>query len=182
MVDLAFLLVTFFMLATTFKTEEPVEVAIPSSTTEVKLPEKDIMTITVAEDGRIFFSLDSKFSREALLGHMARKYGMHFSEEERYRFSLINSFGLPMEQMHDFLQSDPRLRSSFFQEGIPLGGETDQLEDWLIMARVTNPAIRVAIKCDGSSPYKLVDKVIQTLIDNNILRFNLITQKEGENG
>jgi len=56
--DLALLLVTFFMLTTTFKSEEPVTINNLAATSEVKLPEQNIMTITIAQDGRVFFGLD----------------------------------------------------------------------------------------------------------------------------
>ena len=58
MTDLALLLVTFFMLTTTFKSEEPVTINNLAATSEVKLPEQNIVTITIAQDGRVFFGLD----------------------------------------------------------------------------------------------------------------------------
>ncbi|HUH46130.1 MAG TPA: biopolymer transporter ExbD, partial [Arenibacter sp.] len=57
MVDLAFLLVTFFMLTTNFVAEEPVIVDMPSSISEIKVPVTNIMVISLADDGTVFFNL-----------------------------------------------------------------------------------------------------------------------------
>jgi len=54
MVDVAFLLLTFFMLTTQFKAPAPVEVVLPSSHTEIKLPGSNIMTVHVGEQGQLF--------------------------------------------------------------------------------------------------------------------------------
>ena len=51
LVDLGFLLVTFFMLTATARPDEPVTVDMPSSVSEIKMPETDIMLITVSKDG-----------------------------------------------------------------------------------------------------------------------------------
>lgn len=178
MVDLAFLLVSFFMLATTFKTDEAVDVRLPTSTTEIKLPEKDIMIITIAPNGAVYFSLDSKFSREALLMHMARKYQLEFEPEAIKTFTLLSSFGMPIGQLPSFLSLNPEQRQAFKQSGIPTSKAQNELMDWVVLARITNPRLRVAIKSDESTPYEYVSEVVNTLIDNNVLRFNLITQKE----
>src|SRR5438477_3569857 len=81
MVDLAFLLVTFFMLTTKFRPEEPVIVDMPSSVSEIKLPDRDIMTITVDHDGRIFFDLDGQPTRSSLIQKMAERYHASYDEK-----------------------------------------------------------------------------------------------------
>jgi biopolymer transport protein ExbD len=68
LVDVAFLLLTFFMLTTQFKPPEEVSITLPSSHSEFKLPESDVMTINIAEDGRIFLGLDSQILRGRLFG------------------------------------------------------------------------------------------------------------------
>jgi biopolymer transport protein ExbD len=64
MVDVAFLLLTFFMLTTQFKPPAEVDIDLPSSHAEVKLPGTDIMTVTVAEDGRVFIAEEPNPQRE----------------------------------------------------------------------------------------------------------------------
>jgi biopolymer transport protein ExbD len=68
LVDVAFLLLTFFMLTTVFKPTEEVTIVLPSSHSDFKLPETDVMTVNIAEDGRIFLGLDSQHLRKRLFG------------------------------------------------------------------------------------------------------------------
>ncbi len=68
LVDVAFLLLTFFMLTTQFRPEEAVTISLPSSHSEFKLPESDVMTLSIAPDGRIFMSLDSQLLRRRIFG------------------------------------------------------------------------------------------------------------------
>ena len=70
MVDLAFLLVTFFMLTTKFRPEEPVMVDTPSSVAEIKLPDRDIMMLIIDSEGRIFYDVDGKQTRVNILQKM----------------------------------------------------------------------------------------------------------------
>ena len=68
LVDVAFLLLTFFMLTTTFKPEEEVTIVLPSSHSDFKLPESDVMTVNISKDGRIFLGLDSQILRRRIFG------------------------------------------------------------------------------------------------------------------
>ncbi|MCE5271864.1 biopolymer transporter ExbD [bacterium] len=68
MVDVVMLLLTFFMLTTTFKAPSEAEVILPSSHSEIKLPQSDVMTVTVTKDNRIFLGLDSQTLRAKVFG------------------------------------------------------------------------------------------------------------------
>ncbi len=68
LVDIAFLLLTFFMMTTQFKPMEEVEIVLPSSHSQFKLPESDVMTLNIAKDGRIFLGVDSQRLRARLFG------------------------------------------------------------------------------------------------------------------
>jgi len=178
MVDMAFLLVTFFMLTTTFKTEEPVEVISPSSISEVKLPEQDLMTITVSKEGAIFFTIDGQFSRGRLLDMVGTRYEMVFTKDERRNFALMSSFGIPISELKTFLNQEVKTRKSYVQKGIPCDSANNELADWIILSRVTNPRLRVALKGDQDTPYPIIKQVMNTLVDNKVNRFNLVTTLE----
>lgn len=71
-VDIAFLLLTFFMLTTQFKPPEEVQIELPSSHSAFKLPESDVLTLNVAVNGDIFMSVDSQILMGKLFGEENR--------------------------------------------------------------------------------------------------------------
>jgi biopolymer transport protein ExbD len=178
MTDVAFLLLTFFMLATKFKPDEPVVVDTPSSISEIKLPESDIMQITIDKTGRVFFGVDGQKTREDILQRMATKYNMKFSAEEIKEFSLQSTFGVPMDQMKQFLamQTEERAKANF--PGVPKDSLNNELGDWIWQARLANNNIRVAIKGDRDADMPTVKRVMATLQEKKVNRFNFITSME----
>ena len=68
MVDVAFLLLTFFMLTTQFKPPEEVDVILPDSNSVIKLPESDVITLTISKTGEVYMGVDSQYLRAALFG------------------------------------------------------------------------------------------------------------------
>jgi biopolymer transport protein ExbD len=179
MVDLAFLLVTFFMLTTKFAPEEPLAVDMPTSVSEIKLPDTDILTISISKDGIVFFNMDGKYNREELLAKMGEKYRVQFSPEEIRSFSLLSSMGVPVGNLKQFLSMAPEERKLVKQPGIPCDSVNNELADWVIFSRTTNPKLRIAIKGDRDAEYPVIKNVITTLIDKKVNRFNLITNMEG---
>lgn len=180
MVDLAFLLVTFFMLTTKFRPEEPVIVDTPSSISEIKLPERDIMMITIDKDGRIFFDIDGKQTRVNLIEKMGERYEVKFTPEEVKRFSVLSSFGVPMANMKQLLNAKEKERETINKEtkGIPADSLKNELADWINFSRHANPKFRIAIKGDGQANYPVVKDVIKTLQGQKVNKFNLITNLE----
>jgi biopolymer transport protein ExbD len=178
MVDMAFLLVTFFMLTTTFKLPQPLPVQTPASFSTVKLPERDVLILSVAPDGRVFVDMDGKFSRQRWLARMGDRYGVSFSAEQREAFGLMSGHGMPVQDLPAFLDLKPEQRKLATQPGVPLDSASNQLADWVLQARLVNPAVRVAIRADRDVPYRLVDGVIAMLLDQNVTRFNLITEQK----
>lgn len=179
MVDLAFLLVTFFMLTAAFRPPEPVAVDTPKSESEIPLPERDRMIITVAKDGKVFFDMDNQGGRKEALRQMGEKYGVNFTSDQVNNFAVMAGFGVPVQQLPQFLDMAPDERGQVTQPGIPADSVNNELADWIVFARLTNPSkMRVAVKGDRDTNYKVVKQVVETLIDRRILRFNLITGLE----
>src|SRR3954470_3392058 len=153
MVDLAFLLVTFFMLTASATPDEPVAVDTPSSVSEIKLPETNILTITIANDGRVFFGLDAQGTRAEVLGSMGKKYGVQFTPEETHAFALASTVGVPIGGLKQFLSLKPEERKAITQPGIPIDSAHNELADWVLESRLVNRQLRIAIKGDRDSNF-----------------------------
>ena len=72
MVDVGFLLLTFFMLTTQFKPSEDLQITLPSSHSVFKIPGADVITLTIGKEGQILLGVDSQILREALFGQAAK--------------------------------------------------------------------------------------------------------------
>ncbi len=201
MVDLAFLLVTFFMLTASFRMAEPVIVDPPSSIGKVDLPDNHIM-VTIDDRGRAFFGISNSTAKMAALREMAKRYKVQFTEEQVIKFSGLPSFGVDLKDLPKYIDTKEDARSNFQpQKGVPLDTITpnNQLKDWIQLGgteaiRVFNAAKAkasesnsdfvakkpcYAIKCAANTKYIFVKDVIKTFTDLEIYQFNLITSLEG---
>ncbi len=176
MSDVTVLLLTFFMLTSTFVKKEPVQVFTPASVSEIKIPETNILQILVDPQGKIFMSLDKQLDMKAVLEKMGEEYGVDFTPEQEKKFVTASTFGVPMRSMQKFLdlpteQQDKLLKN----EGIPCDSTDNQFKSWVRNARQVNPDLRIAIKADASTPYAVIKNVMSSLQDLRENRYNLIT-------
>lgn len=179
MCDVAFLLLTFFMLTSNFTKKEPVLVATPSSVSEIKIPETNIMTILVDPTGKIYFGIDGQDKRELLIERMASTYKITLTPEERKRYSLLDLVGNPMYAMKAFLNLAPDIRDLPQNNlGIPTDSTDNQFKQWVKSARDINPDLRIAIKADEKTPFPVIKKVMKSLQELDESRYNLITKLE----
>jgi len=180
MCDVAFLLLTFFILSAKPKTSDPIKAEIPAAAVSSTIPQTDFSTLLIAQ-GKVFFNVEDPDVRKKTLEIMAAKYKMSFSAEEANQFSGVESFGVPIAQLHGYLAMQPRDRDKLPQPGIPVDTtNNNELYDWVHSARLANKYVRnkelkIGIKGDSQEQYPTVQKVIATLQKQKVDRFNLIT-------
>jgi biopolymer transport protein ExbD len=187
MCDVAFLLLTFFMLATKFKPDEPVVVKTPSSTSNFILPDSSIL-LTVDPTGRVFLDYQNRKAKEYLITMINDEKKLGLTEEEKKAFVIGASFGMPMKDMKGFLSKTPLEQKEVELPGIPIDtsyvANTNELGYWVQAARSAGQSLdsknppKICIKCDATTPYPKVKDVIKTLTRNQIDRFNLLTSLE----
>lgn len=185
MCDVAFLLLTFFILTATAKQPEPLPVDTPNSTVQTKLPDSNLATITVGK-GSIFFGVAGQDVRVRALEMMGEKYGVQFTEEEKRRFSLMESFGVPIENLKSVIALNSTERNKpGVQSSIPKDSLNNQLADWVQNARranheVANEELQIAIKGDAKEEYPTIKRIMDILQDQKINSFNLVTGLRGK--
>ena len=176
MSDVTVLLLTFFMLTSTFIQKEPIQVSTPASVMETKIPEINILQILVDDNGKVFMSLDKQEDRVAVLQKMGEEYGISFSDEEINKFRLSPSFGVSISQMKSFLALPTEQQDAVLKDyGIPIDSTDNQLKAWVKNARSQNKELCIAIKADQKTPFPIINTIMTSLQDIRENRYNLIT-------
>jgi len=198
MVDLAFLLVTFFMLTATSRVTEPVVVDTPSSTADKLLP-KNVIMISIDEKGKAFYNINNYDVRVKTLEDMGKQYKIAFTEKEKQTFGGMTSFGVPIAQLKQYINMEDAERVKINSPGIPHDSLHNELGDWIQFGRVESAKqakaekeraeklgrdfkyepLRFAIKADAKTNYIAVKEIIEVFTDMELYRFNLITDLEG---
>jgi biopolymer transport protein ExbD len=185
MCDVAFLLLTFFILTATAKIPEALPVDTPQSTVQTKLPETDLATLTIGK-GKVFFDLKGREVRKKTLELMGQKYGIEFTEDEKSKFALMEGIGVPIGNLKQLIEMKTAERSKAGQPGVPKDSLDNQLKEWIYNARIANielndKELQIAIKGDAKEEYPSIRKVMDILQDQKINSFSLVTGLRGKN-
>ena len=199
MVDLAFLLVTFFMLTASFRNAEPVTVETPSSISDKIIPE-NVLMVTLDKDGRVFFNLSDAEARKEMLNNMLQKYKIGLSEEKIEEFSFMSTFGCTMQELPAYMNTEAAKRASFPTQGIPSDSTKNELLDWLSFAATAagntgrtafeeaklkggEPKMedfkpKFILRVDSKTLYKDAQTVIDVFRELNLNNLNFVTSAE----
>ena len=196
MADTMTLLLTFFMLTSTFVKNEPVKVNTPGSVSEIKVPENGVLTILVSPEkdaagkptgeGQVFMNIDNTDQLGSTLNTMTGNFGVTLSPKQIETFKSEGTFGVPMNDLSTYLSMSASKRPMYIQtKGIPLDsikGGMSEFQQWVDAARSINEDIKIALKADATTPYKTVKKVMNELQDMDESHYYMITQlkKQGD--
>lgn len=183
MSDVTVLLLTFFMLTATFMPKEPVQVVTPSSVSETKIPETNVLTILVDAEGQVYLNLDRPEDKKKVLKNIDDQYGLKLNDAQYRSFENQTHIGVPISQLSSFLnrpleEQDELLKKSTVPTDSILGSK-NELAIWIKAAKTENKDLAIAIKSDQATPYPAVKTVISTLQDLRENRFSLITSLRG---
>ncbi len=184
MCDVAFLLLTFFILTAKPKVEDPTKAEVPSSTDKRLVPEDNLAIITVGNiNGKstIFYSVTGADVRTEALKAMSAKYNVPFTPAEIQKFSLLELFGVPINQLKQFLDLKPDDRKNFQQpvsRRIPPA--SNELSNWIYLSRQAERGLHdkdldIAIKGDKNEEYPIINEIIGILEKQKKFKFDLIT-------
>lgn len=185
MCDVAFLLLTFFMLATKFKPDEPVAVVTPSSINTQLLPDSDVILLTVAADGRVFFSMDGQPKRKQLIEDLNTNFKLGLEPRQIQNFVVGSSVGTDFKNLKQVLSmSADQRKSSNIEKGIPLDSANNELAIWIEYARAAqggmNNKLKYCIQADNDVPYPVIKQILDTFKEKKIQKLNLVTNLEAK--
>ena len=181
MCDVAFLLLTFFILTAKPKVEDPSKAEVPPSSKEVTIPEDNVLMISIGKGGKVFLGFSGNDVRTETLKTMGEKYGVAFTPTELNKFANTEIFGVPMKQMKQFLSTPSDQMKNFSQDGIPADTTiNNELSNWILTARKANRGLHgkdysVAIKGDRLQEYPSVNTVLSVLGHQKLFKYDLIT-------
>lgn len=183
-VDVAFLILSFFMLATKFKPPEPVDITTPMSVETEKLADKDALLVEVDKDGRVFFSMLSKSNDDKLkvIDNLDKTRNLGLTTAEKNTYALSGAIGVPFSQLKSLLDVAPADQPKVKQPGIPVKDSlNNELYYWVrdaVSAMAGRPHIDFMIKGDNASKYPDFKRIIEAFKRNNIYKFKLVTSPE----
>jgi len=182
MCDVAFLLLTFFILSAKPKTPSPVKADAPSATANLfAIPETDYAVITIGED-KAFYTIEGDNLRTETIKLMSETWKVPFTPDQIKTFAHTEAFGVPLAKLPQFLSLSGNDLQHFKGEGIPVDTTKDnELTRWVEATRKANVAIdnidtHIAIKADREEDYPMVQKVIKSLGKQGVNKFSLVTQ------
>jgi len=182
-VDVAFLILTFFIMATKFKPEEPVEIKTPNSVSTRDLPEDDAIQVTFDSTGRVFFSVLSAKDptiKYNVIKHINETRTLGLTEAEMKNFVRTPSVGVPFSGLKQLLAIPQEDQKNFKQPGIPLDTLGGELYYWIrdAVGTFSGKKLLFLIKGDNSAKYPSFKQVLNAFKKNEIFKFQMITMLE----
>jgi len=182
MCDVAFLLLSFFILATKFKPPEALKVDTPSSVSTKVAPDKDVLLITIDKEGRVYVSVsDANTSEKADMIddlNTAKNLGLTPAEKANFSKNPAAYVGVPFSQLKAYLGTAPELVKDVKQAGIPSVDSTNnEMNDWIRAASTAfqGKKMNILLKGDDASKYPAFGGVIWALKKNEQLKFQIVT-------
>ena len=180
-VDIAFLILSFFIMATKFKPPEPVEIKTPGSVLSQKLPENNAVLISVDSIDRVYFSVLSdkdpgKF--DDIIKGINSSQNLGLTQAEMNNFKKTYMVGVPFGGLKQLLGTDATEQAKLRQPGIPvMDSANNQLVLWIQEAKkaFAGQKLNYLIKGDGNSKYPAFEAVISALKRNDEFKYNLVT-------
>ncbi len=190
MSDVMVLLLTFFMMTSTFVKNEPVKVNTPQSAAKVKVPENNVLNITINPKGKVFMSMDNVNYLKTTMLEMTDKFGVKLSPALQQKFLEATQFGVPMNELEQYLSlPQSKLAEELANKGIPTDSivQSDgtkgmsEFQMWVRTALDSGEDMKICINADAKTPYKVVKTIMSELRSMDENRYQLITSfKEAE--
>jgi biopolymer transport protein ExbD len=182
MCDVAFLLLSFFILATKFKPPEALAVVTPNSVSSKVAPDKNVVLITLDKDAKVYFSVSDGNPNEKkdIIDAINTSKNLGLTDAEKKNFSANASayIGVPFSQLKSYLDKTPEELKNANLPGIPVTDTlNNELIDWVRAAvgSFQGAKMNLLVKGDNTAKYPAFQGVVYAFKKNDQLKFQLIT-------
>jgi biopolymer transport protein ExbD len=182
MCDVAFLLLSFFILATKFKPPEALTVTTPNSVSSKIAPDKNVVLITIDKDAKVYFSVSDGNSSEkkAIIDEVntSKNLGLTDAEKKNFTANAAAYIGVPFSELKSYLGKAADQIKGMSLPGIPVKDSTNnELIDWVRAAvgAFQGSKMNLLVKGDDASKYPSFQGVIIAFKKNDQLKFQLVT-------
>ncbi|HYC39508.1 MAG TPA: biopolymer transporter ExbD [Chitinophagaceae bacterium] len=183
-VDVAFLILSFFIMATKFKPQEPVPITTPGSVLTQTLPESNAVMISFDSANRVFFTVLSEKEPaiiDAVIQNLNSSRSLNLTPQEMSNFRNIYGIGVPFSGLKSILGMPAEQAKKVHQPGIPVADSANNELVWWISAAkdaFAGKPLKFLIKGDAQSLYPTFGAVIDALKRNEEFKYNLVTALE----
>lgn len=183
MCDVAFLLLSFFILATKQKPPEVLAVKTPSSVSSKAAPDKSIL-ITLTKEGKVFLMLGDETKKAAIIDDVNKTRNLQLSPGELAKLKKTEYVGVPFSQLKSYLNSPTEIPAATLS-GIPCDTANNELTYWI--RSVTNAYAgedqrklqeMLLVKGDGEALYPIFKNIKNAFKANEIFKFRIVTEGE----
>lgn len=181
MCDVAFLLLSFFILATEFKPAEAVEVTTPTSVASKPAPEKDVVLVSITTDGKVFLTLDDQEKKKDVVRELNKRRNLGISDNEIELAGQAPFFGTPLTQLKSALVLPVDRYNGAQFPGIPAKDTANnEMLEWMsaINTAYSGAKMNLLLKGDMDSKYPTLKNVIESFKRNDFLKFQMVTNPE----
>ena len=178
MCDVAFLLLSFFILTTKFKPAEAITVTPPSSVAAKVAPQKDFVLITIDKDGKVFFTMDDESKKQFIIESLNNTRNLNVNVKAFVKAGYI---GAPISQLSAFLAIPEEQRKGGNLPGIPVKDTSNnEMTEWmrLIKSAYNGQRMELLLKGDNASKYPAFKNVVTAFKKNDLLKFQMVTNPE----
>ena len=178
MCDVAFLLLSFFILTTKFKPAEAITVTPPSSVAAKVAPQKDFVLITIDKDGKVFFTMDDESKKQFIIESLNNTRNLNVDVKAFVKAGYI---GAPISQLSAFLAIPEEQRKGGNLPGIPVKDTSNnEMTEWmrLIKSAYNGQRMELLLKGDNASKYPAFKNVVTAFKKNDLLKFQMVTNPE----
>lgn len=183
MCDVAFLLLSFFILATKQKPPEVLSVQTPNSVSSKVAPDKAIL-VTLTKDGRTFLTLGDDTKKADILANVNETKALGLSGAELQRWGKQQFIGQPFGSIKSTLASGREINPATMP-GIPTDSTGNEMIDWVrsitnVYAGGDQKALEemLLVKGDNGALYPSFKQIKESFKKNEIYKFRIVTNGE----